>query len=193
MQNRWQISSKLKKLLVAFLLVVAVYALAVLTLRAIGLENVHQFIQQLGVWGPIAFVMLGTLSMVFAPLSASSMFVTGGLLFGQQIGFLLSFFAAVMGCCINFWISRKLGRKVAARLIGQDSLKSLDRFTKRLNSHHGILVLMVILPISQDLVSYAVGLTKIRFWQFFIALVVSGAVVTGAYVYFGSGILEALL
>ncbi|MDX2244261.1 MAG: VTT domain-containing protein [Leptolyngbyaceae cyanobacterium bins.302] len=193
MRNRWQISPELKKLLVALLLIVALYALAIFTLRAIGLDNVHQFIQQLGVWAPIAFVILCTISMIFAPLSASSMFVTGGVLFGQQIGFLLSFVASVMGCCINFWISRKLGRKVAARFIGHSSLDNLDRFTERLNKHHSVLVLMVIMPISQDLISYAVGLTKVRFWQFFVALVVSGAVVVGAYIYFGSGILEALL
>lgn len=193
MQNRFRLSTKLKKLLIPTLMFISFYALAVLSLRAIGLENLHSAIQQLGMWAPIAFVSLCTFSMILAPLSSSSVFITGGVLFGQQIGFLLSLLASVMGCCVNFWISRKLGRKVAARFIGKDSLEDLDRFTNRLNSQQGIFLMILVMPISQDLISYAVGLTKVKFWKFFVALVVSGIVVVGAYVYFGSGILEALI
>lgn len=193
MPNRFRLNSRLKKILMALLIVVALYALAILVLRAIGIDTLHQTIKQLGIWAPIAFLVLCTISMILAPLSSSSVFVTGGVLFGQQIGFMLSFLATVIGCCVNFWISRKLGRKVAARFIGKSSLDDLDRFTHRLNSHHGILFMMLIMPISQDLVSYAVGLTKVRFWKFFVALVISGIAVVGAYVYLGSGILEALV
>lgn len=193
MQNYLRINPKLKKILVACLLLIAIYGLVVLGLRAIGLDQVQTGIKQLGLWAPVAFVLLCTLSMVFAPLSSSSMFVASGVLFGQQSGFVLSFLSSVIGCCINFWISRKLGRRVAARFIGPNHLDHLDRFTHRLNTHHGILFLIVILPISQDMLSYAVGLTKIRFWQFFVALFVSGLAVVGAAVYFGSGIIEALM
>lgn len=193
MQNRLRITPKFKKLLVTILLLIGFYGIAVLLLRAIGLENLQNAIQQLGIWAPLAFVLLCSISMILAPLSSSSVFVTGGVLFGQQIGFVLSFLASVIGCCINFWISRKLGRKVAARFIGRNSLDDLDRFTNRLNSHHGILFMILVLPISQDLLSYAVGLTRVKFWQFFVALVISGMVVVGAYVYFGSSLLKVLI
>jgi len=193
MQNRLRINAKFKKLLIAMGLFLGFYGLAVLVLRAIGLENLQSVIQQLGIWGPVAFVALCTVSMIVAPLSSSSIFVTGGVLFGQQIGFLLSLLASVLGCCVNFWISRKLGRKVAARFIGKNSLDDLDHFTSRLNSHHGIVFMILVLPISQDLLSYAVGLTKVKFWKFFVALVISGIAVVAAYVYLGSGLLEALI
>jgi uncharacterized membrane protein YdjX (TVP38/TMEM64 family) len=184
---------KFKKLLVAILLFISFYGLAVLLLRAIGVENLQTAIQQLGIWAPIAFVLLCSISMILAPLSSSSMFVTGGLLFGPQIGFALSLFASVVGCCVNFWIARKLGRSVVNRVISRNSLDDLDRLTSRLNSHHSILFMILVLPISQDLLSYAVGLTRVQFWQFFVALVISGIAVVGAYVYFGSGLLEALI
>lgn len=193
MLNRLRHSPKVKKILIAVLLFVSFYGLAIVILRAIGLENLQGAIQHLGIWAPVAFVLLCTVSMILAPLSSSSVFVTGGVLFGQQIGFLLSLLASVIGCCVNFWISRKLGRRVAARFIGHSSLDDLDRFTQRLNSHHGIMFMILVLPISQDLLSYAVGLTKVKFWKFFVALVISGIAVVGAYVYLGSGLLEALL
>lgn len=192
MQNRWRVN-RFKKLLLAVLVVVVAYVGVVLALRAIGLDNVHLAIKQMGVGAPVAFLLLCTLSIVIAPISSSSLFVTGGVLFGQNLGFLLSFLSSLLGCCINFWISRKLGRQVATRLIGHESLVVLDRFTQRLNSHHGILFMILVIPLSQDIVSYAVGLTNVKFWQFFVALLVSGAAATAVYVYFGSGILEMLV
>ncbi|MDX2232095.1 MAG: VTT domain-containing protein [Leptolyngbyaceae cyanobacterium bins.349] len=193
MQNRWRVNSRVKQWLIAFLVVIGVYALMVVVLRAIGLDTIHQTIGQMGIWAPLAFVVVCTFSVIVAPISSSSIFVTSGILFGQHIGFLLSVLASTVGCCTNFWISRKLGRKVAARLIGHNSLDDLDRFTNRLNSHHSILFMILVMPISQDVVSYAVGLTKVRFWQFLLALAISGPIVIAAYVYLGGGLLEALI
>jgi len=193
MQNHWRINSKIKKLLLAFLGIVLLYAGLVFVLRAIGLENLHLTVRQMGVWAPAAFVLISVFSVILAPISSSSIFATGGILFGQHVGFLLSFLSSIVGCCTNFWISRKLGRAVVARFIGHDSLAQLDRFTARLNHRHSIAFMMLIMPVSHDMVSYAVGLTKVKFWQFFIALFVSGFVTIAAYVYLGTSILEALI
>ncbi len=192
MQNYWQHIGKLRKILLAIALVLGTYGILILGLRWLGLDRVQTAIAHLGVWAPIAFVLVCTLSIVIAPISTTSFFVMGGLVFGQFKGFLLSFLALSLGCCINFWISRKLGRRAAGHLIGHHSLDQLDRFTARLKGHHSILVMMVVLPLSQDLVSYAVGLTRIRFWQFLVAMIASSLVVASTYVYFGTGVVELL-
>lgn len=193
MQNRLRINPKFTKVATVFLGVIALYFGMIVVLRMLGLDTVKDSIHSLGIWSPIAFVLICILSNVFAPLSGSSIFVTGGLVFGRHSGFLLSLFAAVLGCCINFWIARRFGRKVASRLIGKGSLQKLDRFTARLNSHHSILMMIVIMLLAQDLVSYAIGLTKVKFPYFFIALVISGAAIVGTYVYLGSEVIERLL
>lgn len=188
-----RISSRFKKALLAVLFVVGIYALMVVTLKAIGLENVHRSIQQMGMWSPIVFLLICTASMVIAPLSAGSIFVTGGLLFGKPIGFLLSLLGSVLGCTINFWISRLWGRKVVARLVGKSSLEDLDNFTHRLNNRHSILFMTLVMPIAQDMLSYAIGLTQVKFWHFFISMLIGGIAVVAVYIYFGSSLLEALI
>lgn len=182
-----------KKLLTALTIVLAIYIGMALALQAIGLENAQAFIRQRGWWAPIIFMLLCAASLIIAPLSGSSLFVLGGALFGKEVAWLLSWLASIVGCSTNFWISRKLGRRVVGRFIGQDNLDELDRFTQRLRGHRDILGMLVIMPLSQDIVSYAVGLTRIPFIRFLVALTISGAVVVAAYIYLGTSILEALI
>jgi uncharacterized membrane protein YdjX (TVP38/TMEM64 family) len=188
-----RINPQLKKVLLALLFVAVIYALMALALRAVGLENAQNFIKRTGAWAPFIFIVLCALSLIIAPLSGSSIFVAGGALFGRETGYALSFIATLIGCSINYWISRKFGRGVASRFIGKSNLEELDRFIKRLKSHHSILYMILIMPLSQDIVSYAVGLTQIKYRDFFTALAVSGAVIVAAYIYLGSSLLEALI
>ncbi|NJN88886.1 MAG: hypothetical protein HC881_24645 [Leptolyngbyaceae cyanobacterium SL_7_1] len=53
-----QISPSVKKLLAALLVIIVIYLVMALALRAIGLENAQQFIRQFGGFGPIVFIVL---------------------------------------------------------------------------------------------------------------------------------------
>lgn len=186
-------SQLLKRVLLILIGFAALYAIMVLALRAIGLDNAHRWIQQSGNWAPLLFILLGALSLVAAPLSGSSLFILGGALFGKEKAFLLSWVASIIGCSINFWISKRLGRSVVGRMIGHNHLNELDKFSQNLKGHSDILYLTLIMPISQDIVSYAAGLTAISYSRFAIALILSSAVIVALYIYLGSSLLEALV
>ncbi|MEM7556208.1 MAG: VTT domain-containing protein, partial [Cyanobacteria bacterium P01_A01_bin.84] len=159
----------------------------------IGLENAQEFIKKTGIWAPVVFIFLCALSLIVAPLSGSSIFITGGALFGKQVGFILSFIGTLIGCSTNFWISRKLGRKIVNRFVGENNLSDLDRFIDTINNSRSILYMIIIMPISQDIISYAIGLTKIKYWNFLIALIISATVVISGYIYIGTSLLERLI
>jgi uncharacterized membrane protein YdjX (TVP38/TMEM64 family) len=186
-------SRLLKRVLLILLAFAAFYAVMVLVLRAIGLDNAHEWIQQSGGWAPLLFITLGALSLVAAPLSGSSLFILGGALFGKETAFLLSWAASIIGCSVNFWISRRLGRTVVGRMIGHNHLDELDKFSQNLKGHADILYLALIMPVSQDIVSYAAGLTSISYSRFAIALILSSAAIVALYIYLGSSLLEALV
>lgn len=183
----------LKKLILALLGFALLYITLITLLRTIGLDNAHQWIATAGPWAPILFVILCALSLVVAPLSGSSLFIVGGALFGKEKGFALSLLASTIGCSLNFWISRCLGRKVVARLVGKNNLQELDKFTGQIQGNRGIIYLGLIMPISQDIISYAAGLTPISYSRFLIALIGSGIIVIAAYIYLGTSLLEALV
>ena len=185
--------SNLKKILLAIICAVIIYISMALIFKSVGLENVQNWIKTTGVWAPIIFVILCAISLVFAPLSGSSLFVVGGALFGKELAFILSFIASIIGCSTNFWISKKFGRRVAIRLLGEDNLEELDKLISKLKSRRSILYLIFIMPLSQDIVSYAVGLTKIKYTHFLISLIFSTTAVVGGYIYIGTNLLEALI
>lgn len=185
-----RLPSKLKNIILAIFIVTILYLTMALALQTIGLDNAQMFIKQTGVWAPIVFIFLCAVSLMIAPLSGSSLFVVGGTLFGKHDAFLFSYIASIIGCSANFWISRKLGRKVAQRFIGKANLEELDKFIGKLKSSRSILYMILIMPFSQDIVSYAIGLTKIKYTHFLIALILSSTIVIGGYVYIGSSLLE---
>ncbi len=188
-----QIAPTVKKVLLAIAVLAATYAVMVVALRAIGLDNLHQMIDQTGAWAPILFVILCAFSLIIAPLSGSSMFIVGGALFGKEKGFVLGMLGNTLGCSVNFWISRKLGRKVASRFVGDSHLEELDKFTQEIKSHHSIFYIALVMPLAQDMVSYAIGLTKVKYSHFLVSLVVSGVAIVAAYIYLGTGLLESLV
>lgn len=183
-------TSKLKNTLIAIFFVTIFYLIMALALQTIGLDNAQLFVKKTGVWAPIVFIALCAVSLILAPLSGSSLFVVGGTLFGKHNAFLLSYVASIIGCSANFWISRKLGRKVAQSFIGKANLDELDKFINKLTSSRSILYMIIIMPLSQDIVSYAIGLTKIKYTYFLIALILSSTIVISGYVYIGSSLLE---
>lgn len=182
--------SNLKRILLAFLIVTILYITMAFTLQIIGLDNAQLFIKKTGVWAPIVFIALCAISLIIAPLSGSSLFVVGGTLFGKHHAFLLSYIATLIGCSANFWISRKFGRKVAQKFIGKNNLDELDKFINKLKSRRSILSMIIIMPLSQDIISYAIGLTKIKYTYFLIALILSSTIVVAGYIYIGSSLLE---
>lgn len=187
---RFQLLQRVFIVLLGFFIL---YAVMILLLRLVGLENAQQWIQRSGNWAPIVFVLLCAASLIVAPLSGSSLFIVGGALFGKDIAYGLSLLASILGCSTNFWISRKLGRSVVSHLVGQGSLKELDKFTGRLKGNRGIFYLTLIMPLSQDIVSYAAGLTPLSYSRFLIALILSGVVIIAAYIYLGTSLLEVFL
>jgi uncharacterized membrane protein YdjX (TVP38/TMEM64 family) len=186
MQNKL----RLKRAFVAILLFALTYVGMAIVLQKIGLENAHLFIKNSGIWAPVLFVIVCAATLIIAPLSGSSLFVAGGVLFGKESAFFLSFFASVIGCSINFWVSRTLGRRFAERLVGATDLEQLDRFIDRLSAQQSVFYIILLMPLSQDIVSYAVGLTRVSYWRFLVALIVSAIAVVAAYVYLGSSLLE---
>jgi len=188
-----RISPRLRKILLGLLLVVAIYIGMALLLKAIGLENAQNLVQQAGVLAPVLFIVLCAASLIIAPLSGSSLYVLGGVLFGKEAGFWLSYGASVLGCSSNFWISRQLGRQAVTRFVGKKHLDELDKFIGNLKSHQSIFYIALTMPLAQDIVSYAVGLTAVKYRHFLIALLPTAALIVAAYIYLGTSILETLI
>lgn len=152
------------------------------TLDQHALEN---FIRS---WGPQAAVIsffLMILQAIIAPLPAFLITFANASLFGAFWGGVLSWTSAMAGAALCFFIARVLGRGAVERLTGKTVLKNMDAFFERYGKHT-ILVCRLLPFVPFDPVSYAAGLTSIRFRHFFIATGIGQLPATIVYSWAGS-------
>ena len=116
-----------------------------------------------------------------APLPAPVLAIVGGYGFGLVEGFFLTWLGSLIGGVISFALSRRFGRRFVAE---SARAARLDRFVEE----HGavlIFVLRLIPLVSFDAISYAAGLSGIRFRAFLLATALGMAPGTFAFVYVG--------
>ncbi len=108
------------------------------------------------------------LQAIVAPLPAFLITLANAALFGAFWGGALSWFSAMVGAGLCFCIARALGREVVEKLTGRAVLRSADGYFTRFGPQT-ILVCRLLPFVPFDPVSYAAGLTSLRFWPFMLA------------------------
>ena len=154
------------------------------SLSSLDINTVKKYILSFGIWAPIISFLLMLLQSVAAPLPAFLITFANAALFGWVYGGILSWTSAMAGAALCFYIARYLGRDTVCKLTGKFALDSVDDFFYRYGKHT-ILVARLLPFISFDLVSYAAGLTSMKFLPFFIATGIGQLPATIVYSYVG--------
>jgi uncharacterized membrane protein YdjX (TVP38/TMEM64 family) len=119
-----------------------------------------------GSLGPLVFVALQALQVVFAPIPGQLTAVAGGFLFGWY-GLLYSIVGVTVGSAVAFWLSRRLGRPYVESALAPETL---DRFDGVLEGTGdvAIAVFFVLPGLPDDVVCFLAGLTPIGFRRFLV-------------------------
>ena len=146
------------------LIVIIVTLFIVVNVYGFGgnIEELQQWIQSLGVWGPIAFFVI-YLGAVIATIPGTIFGVIAGALFGSVIGVILISIASTIGASLTFLIARYFARDIVARWLSKNkTMKRLDQLTE----DHGVFIvgLTRLIPLFPfTLLNYGFGLTKVSF------------------------------
>lgn len=132
------------------------------------IEAFRDYLLSFGAWAPVISFFLMIFTLIVAPLPAFVVTFSNGLLFGAFWGGLLSWSSAMVGGAICFFIAKSLGRPVVEKLVSKTALNWTDRFFERYGMH-SVLLARLIPVVSFAIISYASGLTTIRFVVFLIA------------------------
>ena len=166
----------------------AVIAWAALNRDRLDLEALDGWLSGLGFLAPLAYLGLyaaGTVAFLPGALFA----LAGGALFGPVWGSLLNLIGATIGASLAFLIARYLsGGWVAARAGGR-----LTRLMEGVEAEGWRFVAFVrLVPLFPfNLTNYALGLTRIKFWSYFITSLVAMAPGAIAYTWLGHAGREA--
>ena len=154
-------------------------------LASLDPQQVRGFI---AAWGPQAALVsfaLMILQAIVAPLPAFLITLANAALFGAFWGGALSWVSAMAGAALCFFIARALGRDAVEKLTGKSVLQSMDGFFTRYGKHT-ILICRLLPFVPFDPVSYAAGLTSMRFRHFMLATGLGQLPATIVYSWTGS-------
>lgn len=150
--------------LVGFLVVfVAIYLLS----NSFSDQEIRTFLQKTGLWAPFFFILLYTLTYIVAPLSGSPFLFAGFYAFGINVIFLATA-SGFIASIINFWIARKFGRRLVVKVAGYENTKKIDKLVNRYGPFT-LFLLRIFQGGVHDILSYAAGLTSMRFTNYIIA------------------------
>jgi len=177
------------------LAVVAVYALlpglraevnaAVLLAARADIAPLRDYMLGFGWWAPVISALLQIVTSVIAPLPSFVLAFVNAMLFGLWWGALLTWSTALLAAAICFAMARSLGRPVVERFVPGGALAGTDRFFER----HGVMAVLVarLIPfVNPDVLSYAAGLTNMRWRLFLLSIAVGSLPSTALYSYLGS-------
>lgn len=145
-------------------IIVAIYVIRFTSVKEFFTQKaLGDFLQNAGLWAPLLYVIVYAAGVcLFVP--GTLLTALGAAIFGAYWGFLYVWVGAMIGASAAFRIGRTLGREFAASLIG-DRLRKYDDGIKR-NGFATVLYLRLIyFPFTP--MNFGMGLTKVRFWDYF--------------------------
>ena len=161
--------NKKLKALFSLLGVIIILVLGAYLLQQVGDRlPIKEYAQQLGILGYL-FVLVGiVLGGVLVPLSAVPFLYAGLALYGFWPTFVLYYLGnTIIAPIIDFWIARKYGRPAVLKLAGKKAIIQIDKLTE-VAGVKALIVLRFFGGILFDSISYAMGLTNMKFRYYFL-------------------------
>lgn len=149
----------------------------------LDVEDVREWIRDLGFWGPILLILVLAVAMVIAPIPNPPFMIAAGIAWGTVLGVVYAVIGQLIGSMIIFWVSRKFGRRFIPRLIGAAGAERVDKLAVKMGPQ--LVFWWRMMPVSFDFAAYAAGLTTMGFRRFVVLVALGSIVPTTVVVGFG--------
>lgn len=126
-------------------------------------EAFRAWVDGKGAWGQLLFVGMVILQVIIALIPGEPLEIGAGYAFGAWEGTLLCLVGSTIGGLLVFLLVRKWGMKVVELFFSREKIESL-RFIQNSKKLKPIAFFLMFLPgTPKDLISYFMGLTKLKF------------------------------
>lgn len=145
--------------------VIGVLVVVVLFLVRISLnpeaEAIKEFIRSYGALGPVVFILVNSITIVFSPLTSFPLWLASLTIYGFWPSVVFVYIGNNLGNLAAFLISKHFGRPLVVRLVGQNNIAKVDQFIKVVGVKP-LFVARLFGGAASDYISYAAGLTNIK-------------------------------
>ncbi len=126
-----------------------------------------EFIEATGVFAPLVFVVIETLSVIILILPCALGYPVSVAAFGPFWGFILNAVSTVLGSIIIFLIVRIWGKPLVDALVSKRNYTKYEKFIEKTPLFEKLLAIMLLLPFFPDnMLCYIAGLTKMQYKRF---------------------------
>ncbi len=179
-------------MIAALLLIFSIF----LTLRLLKIDfsrisegEFKNWVKSLGIWGPVIYVIVYILRpLILFPAGVLS--AAAGVIWGAGLGFLYLQVAANLSSTAEFLVARSFGRELAGKYL-KGKLVNLDEKIER-RGFLTVLLIRLIPNVAWDIQNLSLGLTKVKFRDYFLATFIGIMPGSFAFVFFGSSLIKVL-
>ncbi len=147
-------------------------------------EEMRVWFENWGVWGPVAVIATMATAIMISPIPSAPIALAAGALYGHYWGTLYIVIGAELGAVGAFTVARIFGYDLLHRWFGEQLNQGLAGSQNFLTAT--VLVSRLIPFISFDIISYAAGLTAIKFWRFAFATLAGVVPISFFLAHFGA-------
>jgi len=154
---------------------------------------IDNLLQHMGLWGPlIASIFIVIEAMI--PILPLFVFITiNFLVFGNILGFIISWFFTCLGCLISFIIFRKKLQNWWNKKLSDKGLISHNTMNKITNLKFEQLTTIIALPFTpSSFVNVLCGLSNMNYKKFLLAIIIGKAFMVYFWGFIGVGLLESI-
>lgn len=152
-------------------------------------ESIRDFVNQFGIFSPIAFIILQIIQVIVTPFSHYAVSIAGGFIFGTWQGFIYNWIGRVIGTAIAFYLGRYLGRKIIKYVVKEETINKYDHY---FDKGKLLLFLAYFLPLfPDDELSYLAGFSAMSPKVFLPLMAIGHVSGSLALAYLGDGIQSA--
>ncbi|VVB71359.1 SNARE associated Golgi protein [uncultured archaeon] len=179
------------KIIGVFLLVAAaVYLFFFTNLKNdLSVDTLRSTLDSYGYWSPLFFIIFfAILTTLFIP--ATLLTIPSGIIYGLWWGFTLNFIGAMLGATVSFFVARFLGKEFISKLLKKTYFNKIIKIDYELEKHgfHHTLVLRLLPFLPFVLVDYALGVSRIKFKDYFLGTAVGVLPTIFLFAYFGASL-----
>lgn len=130
-------------------------------------DKLETFTHSLGFWGPISFIFIQLIQVIFPVIPGGITCVAGVIVFGPFWGFIYNYIGIVIGSIINFALARYYGQSFIRTFVSDKVYQKYSSWLDEGKRFEKLFALAIFLPVApDDFLCMLAGLTKMTYRKF---------------------------
>lgn len=135
-------------------------------------EVIVTYLSSFASLAPLLYIVLQVVTILIVPIPSVVLATAAGALFGFWQAVPYTTIAWILGTSVNFYIARIGGRPLMLRLMKREEMEKVDQFADKIGWKF-IFFAWFVPGGTADIAGYAAGLTKMRYWKYFVPALLS--------------------